>query len=297
MPGILRRSQDGASASGALQCLPDEVPGWFPDYDHQLVLRVAEGEASSLWAEQFAEAGEQQGAGLHPARDVRQRRGQVFHESVFVVIQPGHLRSHILAQRASEHVLVSGQVSAMQRVEKKRFNVEEYHRMAELGVLGAEERVELIEGEIVEIAPVGSRHAACVKKLNSLLNRKVGGSALVSVQDPIRLSELSEPEPDLALLRPREDFYAERHPRPEDVLLVIEVSDTSAEYDAEVKLPLYARAGVPEVWLVDLNRESIEIHHRPATGTYRETLRVARGESFASRTVSGLELAADAVLG
>jgi Uma2 family endonuclease len=185
----------------------------------------------------------------------------------------------------------------MQRVEKKRFNVEDYHRMAELGVLGAEDRVELIEGEIVEMAAMGSRHAACVRRLDALLNRLLAGAALVSPQCPIQLSELSELEPDLALLRPREDFYAERHPRPEDVLLVIEVSDTSAEYDAEVKLPLYARAGVPEVWLVDLGREIIEVHHRPATGTYRETLRVARGESFASRTVPGLELEADAVLG
>jgi len=120
---------------------------------------------------------------------------------------------------------------------RHRFTVEEYHRMGQAGILSEDDRVELIEGEIVEMAPVGSRHAACVKRLNALLSRRAGGRALVSVQDPIRLGEHSEPQPDLALLKPREDFYAAAHPGPEDVLLVIEVAETSLEYDREVKLP------------------------------------------------------------
>ena len=185
----------------------------------------------------------------------------------------------------------------MQRVEKKRFTVEEYHRMAELGVLGAADRVELIEGEIVEMAAMGSLHAACVRRLDALLSRKLGDTAIVSPQCPIQLSDLSEPEPDLALLKPREDFYAERHPWPEDVLLVVEVSNTSLEYDTMVKLPLYAAAGIPEAWIVNLDRQTVEVHSNPATGTYRQTLRVERGESFAARTIPGLELAVEDILG
>lgn len=180
---------------------------------------------------------------------------------------------------------------------EKRFSVSEYYRMAEVGILGRDERVELVEGVIVEMSAMGSRHAACVDRLNRHLNSLVGGEMLVRVQSPIRLDDASEPEPDLALLKPREDFYSSEHPGPSDVLLVIEVSETSAEYDVEVKLPLYARAGIPETWLVDLTTDTVEAHSRPASGGYRQTLRAKRGETLKSEAVSGLELSAEGVLG
>lgn len=180
---------------------------------------------------------------------------------------------------------------------ERRFSVSEYYRMVEAGILGKDERAELIEGVIVEMAPMCSRHAACVDRLNRHLNRLVGNTSLVRVQSPIRLDDASEPEPDLALLKPREDFYSQEHPGPSDVLLAIEVSDTSAEYDIEIKLPLYARAGIPETWLVNLTTETVEVHSRPASGEYRQTLRAKRGETLKSEAVSGLEIAANDVLG
>lgn len=185
------------------------------------------------------------------------------------------------------------------RVEKRRFSIHEYHRMAEVGILSEDDRVELIEGEIVRMSPIGSRHAACVDRLNRLLNRFTNLSAIVRVQSPILLNGNSEPEPDISLLRPRDDFYTGGHPMPDDVLLLIEVADTSVERDLEVKLPLslYAQAGIPETWIVDLPAETIEVHSRPDGGEYRETVRVKRGETLKSRTIPGLELAADDILG
>lgn len=180
---------------------------------------------------------------------------------------------------------------------EKRFSVAEYHRMVEAGVLGEDDRVELVEGVLVEIAAMGSRHAACVDRLNRTLNRLVGEKALVRVQSPIRLDDSSEPEPDLALLKPHEDFYSNDHPSPEETLLVIEVSDTSAEYDAEVKLPLYARSGISETWLVNLASDTIEVHSEPASSGYRQTLRTKRGEALKSSTLPELEIPAEDVLG
>ncbi len=169
--------------------------------------------------------------------------------------------------------------------------------MAEVGILSEDDRVELIEGEIVKMSPIGSRHAACVSRLNRLLQRLVGLDAIVRVQDPIRLNGYSEPEPDVALVKPRDDFYSREHPGPGDMLLLIEVADTSVERDLGAKLPLYAQAGIPEAWLVNLPAESIEVHSRPDSGEYRETVRVKRGETVMSRTIPSLEVAADDILG
>ncbi len=121
--------------------------------------------------------------------------------------------------------------------------------------------------------------------------------AIGHVQEPIRVDGYSEPEPDVALVKPRDDFYSREHPGPGDVLLLVEVADTSVERDLELKLPLYARVGIPETWLVDLPGERIEIHSRPDSGEYRETVRMKRGETVASRTIPGLEVAADVILG
>ncbi len=145
----------------------------------------------------------------------------------------------------------------------RHFSIMEYHRMGEVGILREDERVELIDGIITKMNPIGSEHAACVKKLNRLFSVLLPGDATIGVQDPIVLDDGTEPEPDLALLKPREDAYANAHPRPADVLLVVEVADTTVEDDRTVKLPRYAAAGIPEVWLVNIPDRKIEVYQTP----------------------------------
>jgi len=179
---------------------------------------------------------------------------------------------------------------------RRLFTVDEYHAMARAGVLGEDDRVELLEGEVVETGPIGSRHNACVARLNRYLSGRAGDNAIVWVQSSIRLNDFAEPEPDAALLRPRDDYYAEAHPRPEDVLLVVEVADTSADYDRERKIPLYARSGVPEVWLVDLEEGRIELYRSPSADGYRELLRPGRDEVLRPVELPELEVAVREVL-
>jgi Uma2 family endonuclease len=155
-------------------------------------------------------------------------------------------------------------------VTRHRITVEEYYRMAEVGLLAPDARVELIEGEIIDMAPIGSRHAATVNTLARLLNEAVGAQAIVSIQAPIRLDPRNEPQPDLALLRPRPDRYSASHPAAADVLLVIEVSDTTLRYDRGVKVPLYARHGIPEVWIVDLENGLLHFFRSPAGDAYAD---------------------------
>ena len=181
--------------------------------------------------------------------------------------------------------------------QKRPFTVGEYYRMAETDILTEEDRVELIAGQIVAMSPIGSHHAACVKRLNVLMGKMVGDSMLIGVQDPITLDAYSSPEPDLVLLRPRADFYAEAHPSAVDVLLAVEVSDTSADYDREVKLPLYAQAGLPEVWLIDLQKSRIEVYARPQGDAYQQRVEVTADATFTSLTIPQLALAAADVLG
>lgn len=153
---------------------------------------------------------------------------------------------------------------------RHRLTVDEYYRMSELGVLPREARTELIEGEIIDMNSIGTRHASMVMRLNRLLQAAVGDSALVNVQNPVRLSNFDEPEPDLALLRPRSDFYAEAHPTAADVLLIIEVADSSLEYDRRIKAPLYARHGVVEFWLVDLEHREVRFFRQPLGEAYTD---------------------------
>jgi Uma2 family endonuclease len=169
--------------------------------------------------------------------------------------------------------------------------------MAAAGVLSEDDRVELIEGEIVEMNPIGSRHAACVGRLTEFLGRVAGGEAIVWVQNPVQISDFSEPLPDVALLKRRDDFYAQANPQPADVLLIIEVADSSVEYDRDIKIPLYAAAGILEVWLVNLPKEAIEIYTQPIGDAYREIRIVKRGESLATKSIPSLMVNADVVLG
>ncbi len=142
--------------------------------------------------------------------------------------------------------------------------------MAVAGLFGEDDRVELLEGEIVEMTPIASRHAACVNQLNEAFSDRLRRRVVVSVQNPVRLGTHSEPQPDLALLRLRGDRYAGRHPGPGDVLLLVEVADTTRRWDREHKVPLYAAAGVGEVWLLDVGAEELEVFRRPEGGDYRE---------------------------
>jgi len=183
------------------------------------------------------------------------------------------------------------------QVQRHAFTVAEYHRMAEAGIFTEDDRVELLEGEIVEMAAIGRRHAACVKRLVRAVARSIGERAVLSVQDPVHLDDRSEPQPDLALLAPRSDFYESGHPGPEDVLLVIEVADTTADYDRQVKLPLYAHARIREVWLVDLAAEWIEVYPQPSGDAYLSKQTFRRGQRLAPEALPDLALTAAEVLG
>ncbi|WP_114312646.1 Uma2 family endonuclease [Thermus caldifontis] len=160
-----------------------------------------------------------------------------------------------------------------------RFSAEDFHRMAEAGILPEDARVELVEGEILTMSPVGKRHMATVKRLMDLLfPLQQGRKALLQIQDPLRLSPESEPQPDLALLAYREDFYRDRIPEAQDALLVVEVAETSLEHDLGVKVPLYAKAGVPEVWVVDLMRDRMHVFRKPTGEGYGHQEVLEEGE-------------------
>ncbi|MEX0670506.1 MAG: Uma2 family endonuclease [Pirellulales bacterium] len=143
-------------------------------------------------------------------------------------------------------------------------SVDAFHRMGETGILGPTDRVELIEGEIIDMPPIGVLQAAIVNALVRHFGRHAGESVFIRCQNPLRLDDISEPEPDVAILRPRADFYTTAHPRPADVLLVIEVADTSLVYDLGTKVPLYARHGIPEVWVIDAATRRTRVFRQPA---------------------------------
>jgi len=152
---------------------------------------------------------------------------------------------------------------------RHRLNVDDYHRMAAAGILGEDDRVELIDGELIDIAPIGQDHVATVNGLAHALMAAFGDRAIVSIQNPLRLDRLNEPQPDIAVFRLRPDFYRTGPlPGPADVLLVAEVADSTLRYDRAVKLPLYARAGIGEVWIVDLRRRVVDVHRLPAGDGY-----------------------------
>jgi Uma2 family endonuclease len=179
----------------------------------------------------------------------------------------------------------------------RRFTVDEYHRMAEVGVFEEDDRVELLDGEIVEMTPLGSRHVACVVRLTDLLSRHAGEGPLVSVQNPLVLADRSEPQPDLVVLPSRTDLSGARPLGAADALLVIEVADTSVEHDRDVKIPLYARAGIPEVWLVNLPADRIEVYQDQAAGRYTTRRIVARGASLSPLHLPDVTLSAADILG
>ncbi|MGI9106095.1 MAG: Uma2 family endonuclease [Pyrinomonadaceae bacterium] len=183
------------------------------------------------------------------------------------------------------------------QIAKHWFTVTEYERMGELGILPAEKRYELMRGEIVEMSPIGKRHAACVKRLIRMLGSQVNDSIIISIQDPIQLDDYSEPQPDVALLKFRDDFYSESLPAPADVLLVVEVSDTTLDYDRQFKLADYARAGIPEVLICNLPDDQLEYYAQPADGAYQVARILQRGERLASASIPDAVFDVVAILG
>ena len=185
----------------------------------------------------------------------------------------------------------------MEQLLKGRFTVADYHRMVECGILSEDDRVELLAGQVVPMSPIGSPHAGCVNRLNRILSRALGDRVTVAVQNPTVLDDYSEPEPDVMVLKPRTDGYAAAHPGPADVLFLIEVGDSSVMRDREVKLPLYAAARVPEVWLVHLPADHIQIHRDPGAEGYSSLQLARRGETVTPLLLPDLALSVDDILG
>jgi Uma2 family endonuclease len=169
-----------------------------------------------------------------------------------------------------------------------RWTVDEYHQMARAGLLDETDRVELIEGEMIDMAPIGTRHAFLVDRIAELLTGGAHASYMVRVQNPVVLDDRNEPQPDVMLVR--RDNYALRHPNPADVLLVIEVSDTTVEYDRDIKLGLYARHGIPEVWLLNVNAREITVCLEPADGQYRLVRKPRANESVSPGALPAISL-------
>lgn len=186
-------------------------------------------------------------------------------------------------------------MSAVFTPRRQKLSAEQFERMGETGILGPEARVELLAGEMIEMPPIGSRHAGGVLFLGRHFSRTVGDAAFVSTQSPLWLADDSLPQPDLMLLRPRADYYRTAHPRPPDVLLLVEVADTTLAFDRETKLPLYAQHGVPEVWILDVDAERLEVYREPAAGAYRRKLERQGAESIAPLALPGVALEVGAI--
>lgn len=180
---------------------------------------------------------------------------------------------------------------------RRKFTVQQYQKMGESGIFTENDRLELIRGEIVEMSPIGIQHATCVRRLDTILLTTLGDRVLVDTQNPIQLDETSQPQPDVALLKPRADFYASGHPQPEDIFLLVEVADTTVKYDREVKIPLYAEQGIIEVWLVDINGESVEVYREPTLDGYQSIRKFGQGETLSILAFPEEAIAVNEILG
>lgn len=182
-------------------------------------------------------------------------------------------------------------------IKHRRFSVADYYQMLATGILTENDRVELLDGEVYEMCPIDPIHAAQVDRLTRLLTKSCGEEIIVRVQNPIRLDGYNEPQPDLALVRWQDDFYATDHPTPADVLIAIEVANTSLAADRKEKLPRYAQAGIPEVWLVNIGRRVVEQYSQPLNDSYATLRIVSSGQIITAQTVAGLELLIDHIFG
>jgi Uma2 family endonuclease len=188
-------------------------------------------------------------------------------------------------------------VSAVPTVTRHLFDVDDYHRMAEIGILNEDSRVELIEGEIVDMSPNGPWHLSGVDILNERFVQALAGRAIVRTQGSVRLNQRLEPQPDLALLRWRPDYYRGGHAGPSDILLLVEVADSSLAYDREVKSRLYARSGIPEYWLVDVNGHCVTVYREPGPCGYREVTEARGAERLSPLAFPDLALTVEEIVG
>ena len=182
------------------------------------------------------------------------------------------------------------------QTQKWLFTVQEYHLMSDAGVF-ANERVELIEGEIMQMAAIGTRHASSVKRLTRCFSLIPEELATLGVQDPIQLTEKTEPQPDVVLLQPRADYYATAHPVPSEVLLLVEVADSTVDNDRNIKVPIYARSGIQEVWLWDLEVNCLEVYRNPTANGYTSIQKFERGEIVSPLAFPEFEVSVDFILG
>lgn len=181
-------------------------------------------------------------------------------------------------------------------IEKRLLNVAEYRKMAEVGILHPEDRMELISGEIIKMSPIKSNHASHVMKINTFLNQIYKGKKIINVQNPLHLNHNSEPEPDLMVLQLKDNFYQDHHPKPHDVQLLIEVADSSLAYDQSIKLPLYAEAGIPNFWIINLEAQCIEAYAQPGNGTYKLHQRHFQGDQVCFPEIKTAYLAEDLLI-
>lgn len=181
-------------------------------------------------------------------------------------------------------------------ISRKLFTVHDYHRMVDAGILHEDDRVELIRGEIIAMSPIGPRHSAAVLRANQSLVKIVGDQAIVGVQGSIRLDEYDEPQPDLYLLRPKDDFYASGHAGANDIFLIIEVADSSLKYDQTIKLELYAETGVPEYWVSDLQHDCVVAYSDLLEKNYRTARHFRRGEKLVPRLLPDCSIPVDVLL-
>ncbi|PPT11004.1 hypothetical protein CKA32_005450 [Geitlerinema sp. FC II] len=188
------------------------------------------------------------------------------------------------------------QVKVLNPIKVRLLTVEDYHRMAEAGILHPDERVELLDGEILQMSPIGRRHAAYVLRIANQLKDELGSRTFIDVQNPVVLNDYSEPQPDIVLLPPREDFYIETGVLASDVYLVVEVSDTTLEFDRTEKLPRYALAEIPEVWIVDTNANRIEMYRNPIDGKYQSSQILNRGDRLSILAFSNREIELNTLL-
>ena len=177
------------------------------------------------------------------------------------------------------------------------FTVKEYHLMNEAGVFGEDDRVELIEGEIIQMAAIGTRHATCVRRLIRQFRQLPEESAILDVQNPIHLTERTEPQPDIVLLQFRLDYYETAHPMPSEVLLLVEVFDSTIDFDRDVKVPNYARSDIQEVWLWDLEVNCLEVYRQPTANSYTSMQKFERGEMVSPLAFPEFEVSVDFILG
>ena len=180
---------------------------------------------------------------------------------------------------------------------RRLFTVEQYYKMLEAGIFTENERVELIRGEIIKMSPMGIRHSACVDRINELFFLRLVKFVIVRIQNPVRLNDTSEPQPDVSLLQRRPDFYETQQPQPEDVFLLVEVSDTTIKYDREIKIPLYAENNIVEVWLVNLTEECLEVYRQPTANGYENVQTFQRGETVTIQALPNVTFSVDEILG